>query len=296
MLVRVGWGGPVIVGLYAAHVGCRAAALWRSVIGGRVRYVDVLRIRLSGEAVEMLTFTGPFLAEPTKGWLLKQRGLSTASAFAAAATEYLLYSVLSSCLAVTGLSLLLVRGTLPPAVRPAAVLVMAIAIAFLGAVTVAATTGVGLIVPMLRASRLFVGARRAQRAAEAFRGIEEVLVTFLHAHPKRVAEVLAIDAVAHAMLMGEIWILLARLGFERSVSSLLIVEGGVKFIGVAFAFVPGQVGASEVAYQVLAGAIGLPAAAGLTLALVRRMRSLLAAAAGVAALAVVSRDRAKAFH
>ena len=83
MLVRVGWGFPAIVAVYTAHLSIRAAALWRSVIGGRVRYGDVLRIRLSGEALEMLTFTGPFLAEPTKGWLLKQRGLTTADAFAA---------------------------------------------------------------------------------------------------------------------------------------------------------------------------------------------------------------------
>lgn len=65
----------------------------------------------------------------------------------------------------------------------------------------------------------------------------------------------------------------------------LILEGGAKFIGTAFAFVPGQVGASEGVCALLAGAIGLPAAAGLTLALVRRVRGLLVAAAGVVALA-----------
>jgi hypothetical protein len=39
-------------------------------------------------------------------------------------------------------------------------------------------------------------------------------------------------------------------------------------------------------YALLAGAIGLPAAAGLTLALVRRVRGLLVASAGVIVLAL----------
>jgi hypothetical protein len=286
MLVRVGWGIPAAMALYAAHVGVRAAALWRTVIRGRVRFVDVLWIRLSGEAVEVLTFTGPFLAEPTKGWLLKQRGLPTADAFAAAATEYLLYTVISSCLAATGLSFLLARAALPIAVRPAVVVVLAIAIAFLAAFFFAATTGVGLIVPILRASRVLVGARRARRAADEFSRIEDALVTFLHVNHTRLLEVLALEAVAHLLLIVEISVVMARLGFSPPWINLLIIEGGVKFIAIAFAFIPGQVGASEVVYEALAAAVGLPAASGLTLALVRRVRSLLVAAAGVVALAM----------
>jgi hypothetical protein len=53
-----------------------------------------------------------------------------------------------------------------------------------------------------------------------------------------------------------------------------------------FAFVPGQFGASEVTYALLAAAIGLSTAAGLSLALVRRLRGLLVAAGGVLALTI----------
>src|SRR5207244_10663143 len=109
MLTRVGWNFPAAAAIYAAHLGIRAAALWRSVLGGPVSYGDVLRIRLSGDALETLTFTGPFLAEPAKGWLLTHRGLATADAFASVATEYLLYTVVSAWLATIALALLLAR-------------------------------------------------------------------------------------------------------------------------------------------------------------------------------------------
>ena len=65
-------------------------------------------------------------------------------------------------------------------------------------------------------------------------------------------------------------------------------EGGVKFVPIAFAFIPGQFGALEGVHALLAAAIGLPAAVGLTLALVRRMRGLLVAAVGVVVLAFSS--------
>ena len=61
----------------------------------------------------------------------------------------------------------------------------------------------------------------------------------------------------------------------------------MKVVDVAFAFVPGQLGASEGAYAWLAGAVGLPTAAGLSLALVRRFRGWLVALAGLVVLTMI---------
>lgn len=290
MLARVGWGFAAVAVTYAMQLAIRATALWRSILSGGVRYADVLRIRISGEAVEKLTLTGPFLAEPAKGWLLTRRGLAAADAFAAVATEYLLYTVASSWLAAIALSLLLVRGSLPTTLRPAAVVVLVLTIAFIGAFTFAATTGIGLIVPIVRGLGVVAGTSRAERAAEAIEPVERVLITFLHAHPARLAQVFAMEAAAQMLLMLEIWIVIAALGLPRRWTDPIVVEGGVKFVDIAFSFVPGQVGVSEGTFALLFSAIGLPSAAGLTLALVRRIRALLVAAAGLAAFAWVGDD------
>jgi hypothetical protein len=281
LLARVGWSFPALVGIYSVHVGVRAAALWRTMVDDVVRYTDVLRIRLSAEAVEMLTFTGPFLAEPAKGWLLTGRGMTTAAAFAAVFVEYLLYTVISACLGILALSLLLARHALPPGAQSGAIAVIALMAAFLAAFVFAAVSGVGLIVPILRASGGVIGRRRAERAADEFARIEDLILGFLHEHRGRLAEVLALETAAHMLLVFEIWVVIAALGFSRSWSNSIIVEGGVKFVGIAFAFVPGQVGASDGVYALLANAIGLSTAAGLSLALVRRLRGLLVAAMGL---------------
>src|ERR1700730_14077309 len=65
MLGRVGWGAVAIIAIFTVHQTFRAWALAASVPGGReVTFADAFSIRLSGEAVEFLTFSGPFLAEP----------------------------------------------------------------------------------------------------------------------------------------------------------------------------------------------------------------------------------------
>jgi uncharacterized membrane protein YbhN (UPF0104 family) len=287
MMARVRWAFLFVSAAYAIHIAVRAAALWRSVLSVPIRYRDVLRIRVSGEAVEMLTFTGPFLAEPAKGWLLKRQGLPAADAYAAVAAEYLIYTLVSSWLAALALTLLLANGALPPAIRPGVVGVLVVMVGFNLAFVFAAVAGVGVLAPLARASGAVIGRARAASVAQEVHRVESVLIAFLHAHPIRLAEVIGLEAAGHLLLVLEIWIVMSALGYSLSWRDPLLVEGGVKFISVAFSFIPGQVGASEGVYALLLRAIGLPAAAGLTLALVRRVRGLLVAAIGAVVISVV---------
>jgi len=284
MLRRVGWSVGTVVLLYSAHVVVRALALWRVVVDRSVGFADVLRVRLSGEAVEVLTYTGPFLAEPAKGWLLTRRGLPTAVAFGAIATEYLLYTTVSAALALTAFSLLAVYGLAPVFARASMGIALAMA-AFIVAVGFAAVSGIGLIVPAVRASGALLGRSRMSRAADAIEPVERELVAFIHERPARMTEVLAIEAVSHALMIAEIWIVLSALGVPYSARDPLIIEGGAKLIGVAFFFIPGQLGAMEAVYAALLRAVGLSASVGLTLAFVRRLRSVCVATAGLLVLA-----------
>jgi len=286
MLLRVGWRVPVVAGIYAMYLGTRALALWRTTPAGAVRLMDVLRVRVSGDVIEALTFTGPIFAEPAKGWFLMRYGLSATDAFAAVVVEFVLYDVATSVLEIAALSLLLANGAIPEVMRPGAMVVLAIPIAFLAACAWAAITGVGVIVPMLRWLRVVIGTSAAQWAIDRVAPIEQVLVDFLHVQHRRFAEVLAIETASHLLLILEVWIVLNVFGFSGALHAL-IIEGGGKLIGLVFAFVPGQVGAAEGVYVLLARAVGAPAAVGLTLALVRRVRGLLVAAIGMGALTLV---------
>src|SRR5262245_54126862 len=59
LLRRIGSAFAIVPLLYVVHITIRAAALWRCL--ATTRFAEVLKVRLSGEAIETLTFTGPFL-------------------------------------------------------------------------------------------------------------------------------------------------------------------------------------------------------------------------------------------
>src|SRR5947208_5281879 len=98
---RIGWYFALILVLGGAHHATRAVALQACVLRtGVLRYRDALAIRLSGEAIQSLTFTGPILAEPTKAWLLEAYGLTLKEGFAATITEYLIYTFVTAAMSI----------------------------------------------------------------------------------------------------------------------------------------------------------------------------------------------------
>ena len=78
LVARTGWHFVALLLIYAGCQAARAAALWLCQPQiEMLRYREVLGVRMSAEAVRLLTFTGPLLAEPSKVWLLGRRGLET---------------------------------------------------------------------------------------------------------------------------------------------------------------------------------------------------------------------------
>jgi hypothetical protein len=277
MLWQIGWGFAVMTALRTAYVALRAGALWCAIPRGKLPYSELWWIRLSTEAVEMVTFTGPFLAEPAKGWLLTRRGLSTAEAVAFVTLENLLYTMVTAWVTAAALCLLLARSGLPEGVRIAALSVLAVIAIFMAAMLYAAISGRGLIAPSIRRlgnlSGRDLGASLAARSEPA----EQLLVTFLRHNPREVVQMLGLQLAAQASVLLEVIVVFRALQTGARLVDVFVFEGSVKFIDVAFFFVPGQLGAHEGLYSVIAGALGIATAAGLTLALARRIRGLLVA-------------------
>jgi hypothetical protein len=291
-LVRqVGWSFWLITLLYAAHTALRGVALWQTLPPGAIPLLDVIGIRFGAEGVEMLTLTGPFLAEPAKAWLLHRRGIETPAAFGAVAAEYLLYNLTAAWMGSVALGILLSRGALLRGLNaPAEGLLAGVAALTIGC-AITAVTGRGLIASSVQAIARRVAPRRADAAVARVRRVEGVLVAVLHDDPRRLAAMLAVELAGHLLLAIEIMVTLDALGLHAGPGPALIIEGAVKWIGALFFFVPGQIGVSEGIYAILLPAVGLPAAAGVTIALVRRARALIVGGVGFLFFAVPLRNR-----
>ena len=156
LLLGIGWYFGLIAAIYAGHQLIRALAYWKCVAAsGRSSYWEIVRIRLSGEAIQFLTSTGPFLAEPSKVWLLQRQGLSTKHAVAATVSEYLIYTLTSAAFAEAGLTYLLINFKLSGSVSVAAKVLICIMGAFVLAALCAISFRIYLIGNIIKgASRL----------------------------------------------------------------------------------------------------------------------------------------------
>jgi hypothetical protein len=280
LIVASGWTFAWMVLLYALHIAIRAWVLWRSLPERSLPLRDVLRIRFAAEAVEMLTFTGPFLAEPAKGWMFVRRGISLADAAAVIAFEYLIYTMIAADIALVSLGVLLHRNAFSHGVRgPVLVLMVSLAL-FTAGVLFAAITGIGLLEPSVRAVRPLLGRARAAALAARVRAAEAPLLVLLHQRPWRVAEAMAAEFATHALLVVEVWLLFRSVGLRAGPAAPWIVEGGVKFINAAFFFIPGQIGAAEGVNALIVRALGFAPAVGVALSLMRRARAAVVAAMG----------------
>jgi hypothetical protein len=283
---QLGWHSLPILVCYLAYQSMRALALRLSILRWRqVSFGDAFRIRLSGDAMQSLTFTGPFLGEPTKAWLLKGRGLTLTEGFAATLAEYLVNLLLSSAMSIAALLFLLKVTALPASAAGAAKGLVYVSAAFLITALVAIGLRFYLIGTVIeRLGRIGVLRGWLKPDVPAINRMEDLLFGVLRDRPSRAAAIILVDLGGQAALVAEIaWILYA---LDLAVPALypLVIEAAAKFVTVAFFFVPLQVGASEGTFAVIFGALGLPAAAGFSLAFFRRLRSLVIASAGLAAL------------
>lgn len=296
MLADLGWGFAGIVGLYAVHQLARTAALRGCLTESKkARYVDVLQIRVAGEAVAYLTFTGPFLAEPTRAWLLKRHGLTTEEGFAAALTEYLTYTLLATAFSIAALAALFLRFSLAGSTRTAVLLTIAALSVFLVVAVVAILFRIHLIGFIIARIATFpIVRRRWQPDPSRVRDMENLLLHVLRDSPARLLGILAFEIAAQAALIVELFWIMKLLALVFPLVYPVLIEAGSKLANTAFFFIPTRIGAAEGVMAFMFRIVGLPAAAGFTVSLARRLRSLLVAIIGAIVLSSLSRGPAGA--
>ena len=285
MAQQLGWGAGVVVGVFAAQQVTRARALYNCIVRpDGPRFVEVLLVRLSGEGMQTLTAGGAAVGEPVKAWLLTERGLTGPEGLAATLAEFLVYKLVSATVMIAALAYLLWAVQLPAALSVAAQVMLAMGVAFLVTASVAIHRRIYLIgwatswlvrLPLVR--------RLAYDPAWT-RRMEDLLLTVLRGDPARFAVVLGLSVVAHALLVIELWWVLAQFALPSPLFHAWLIDAATKPMGGVFFFVPGQVGTNEAVLAAVFAALGLPPAAGVVVGLARRLRSALVAGVGMAGL------------
>jgi hypothetical protein len=272
---RVGWGLILILSLAGLRFLIRAEC-WRWCLPPAIRFPlpRALAAFLAGDAVGNVTPLGLLASEPTKV-LLTRHHLAPRESIASLAVENLIYA--ASVLAMVGIGLIVVITNVPmPRSWIAGGVVALLAMVAGSAVAVFAMRGT------------WNPARGPRpRWREGLAAIRDEAVRFSGGHPGRLWRVFALDLLFHALAVVEVFITLEWLLGTRSPTFVQAIgfEALNRVITAVFKFVPFRVGIDEVSSGALAPMLAVNPAAGVALAVVRKVRNLFWAAIGLTLLA-----------
>ena len=286
LLRQIGWGFAGILFIYGAQLLVRAAALSHCLPDqSRPRFRELLRVRLIGETIRGLTLTGPFISEPATAWLIKKQGVKTSEAAAATIAEYVAHSFVSAFLTILAVMYFRQYTSKIKELHVAALVLMYGSTAYLAIAALVLCRRVYFIGSIAMALGHIPGLqRRIGGNLEQVRRMEDALLFVLRDRPVVLMRLMALEITAHALLILETYWAMISMRLNASFLTALVAEGMTKLANVAL-----FVGATEGAYAVLFLALGLPAAAGFTLSLLKRVRSLAIGLIGVGILAAFRR-------
>jgi putative membrane protein len=274
----LGWTLPIVLVLpYSVSLALDTLA-WRLLLPDRSIPVAVLlRARLAGEAVNLVTPTAAVGGEPLKAYLLRPY---------VPLGEGLASVVIDKTAVVAGQVVFLLGGLglaasiLPPE-SPLMIAMVALFVVELGAV-------VGFIVVQTLGvfgggGRLLgrMGVAPAERHQERLNALDHHLRRFYRERRGRVCGSALLHAAAWASGGIEIYLVLALLHASPSVVAALVIDAFGAAVKFATFMIPASLGALEGGYIAVFGALGLGGALGLSYTLVRRLRELLWAALGL---------------
>jgi len=286
-LQSVGRGLIVIIALEFVVDGFHTLGWWFTFPpdGRGGSYWTLYFVRLAGTALNQTIPAASMGGEPAKVFLLEPH-FPVATSIATVMTSSLIFSLSKAAFIAFGTIVTCSRIELPHG------FILAVVLGFVASLS-------GLLVFMYFQLRGFTSATKRiierlpipQRWIESIErhapNVDSEMSAFYRSRPRDLA--LAVTSHQLAFIVGviQMWLLLGWLGLPRSFATSLAIESFSMLIGFVIFIVPGSIGIQEGGKLLIFAALGLPAAAGLTVGLAFRLTSIVGAAAGLLAFAAL---------
>jgi hypothetical protein len=284
-LTAIGGWYALIVALGGVRFAARARA-WQ-LCEGRIglTFHRALSATLAGDALGNVTPLGLLASEPAKVLLVSDR-VSTVTAVASVASENAFY--MASVLVMLGIGALVFFevASVPATLSLGAQVVMAVVMLGGGVGVWIMRRQPAILSRVSRTAAKWSG--RGHTAPDRLREIEVHFYAVLTWPWTRIGHVIAWEALFHAAAVAEVYLILQVLPTGRAASLVdaFVLETAGRLIVVAFKFIPYRLGVDEAGSAMVAGALALDPAAGVALALVRRLRILFWNGVGLVLLAL----------
>lgn len=282
-LRQLGWSISFVILLSGFRHLLRAQA-WSWCVPAKGAHPSALRLfgpRLVGEALNDLTPAGPLLGEPAK-IVAASKWLPAKDAASSVVIENLIYILSALLFMLSGIVLALIKLV---ALRSLLWLGGGLLICFLGPVALL-LWAVGRRKLLLGSILDYLNRRRfrwslLERHTPSLRLIESTVSDFFRERRRTFVAVLAAELATNVTGIAEAYVILALTAAHSSWLAAYLVESGSRAVQLAFSFIPLGIGVQEGATAATLQALGYAASAGVSLAIIRKIRSLFWAAAGL---------------
>jgi putative ABC transport system permease protein len=286
-LIKIGFGFFILLGISGARHALRTLAMRAAVHPEhrRFNFRHAFSVRLGGEAISFLTFTGPILGEATKVALLKKR-VPLVYGVSALVVDNLLYNLSVALFILSGAVVMLLAYDLPSVVRIVLYGIAAAATLGIAAAIWAANRRVMLLTWIIDTlGRLGIHPKSLTSRRNHISDLESHVYDFYSHRPRSFLAMIGFNLLAHASSVLEVYVTLRMLGYSPFVHAAYVIESLTKVINFAFGFVPATIGVYEGGTEIILQTLGFAAATGVTLALVRKAGTLFWTVIGLIILA-----------
>ncbi|HUQ33076.1 MAG TPA: ABC transporter permease [Pyrinomonadaceae bacterium] len=286
-LFKIGFGFFILLGISGARHALRTLAMRAAVAPEHRRFSfrHALAVRLGGEAISFLTFTGPILGEATKVALLKKR-VPLAYGVSALVVDNILYNLSVALFILSGAVVMLLAYDLPSVVQVVLYGIAAVATLAIAAAAWAARRRIMLLTWIIDTlGRFGFHPKFLTSRRNHISDLESHVYDFYSHRPGSFLAMIGFDFLSHASSVLEVYVTLRMLGYFPFVHAAYVIESLTKVINFAFGFVPATIGVYEGGTEIILQTLGFAAATGVTLALVRKAGTLFWTVIGLIILA-----------
>jgi glycosyltransferase 2 family protein len=248
----------------------------------RLNLWDLFGIRMAGEAVSDLTVLGPLLGETVKGITLSRR-VSASHSASSLLIENLAYAFGISLLIASGLVLFVVEFAIPSSFQQAGSVVLLALILAGSAIALAVKKRYKLASKILdQVTKLrFRWCEGIEASREQVHRFEEIFYGFYSRHKGDSGLILALEILAGLVGVGETYAILVLTVHRATFLTAFIIEAVYRAVVLFFAFVPLRLGVDEGEAALVLKVLGYGAVEGVSMAIIRKIRTLFWVAFGL---------------
>jgi hypothetical protein len=258
----------------------------------QIRLFDLFNVRLAGDAVRLLSFTGPLLGETSKAVLIRKR-LPMVHGMSSIIVENLTYTLGAIFVIISGLILLMINFSTKTSVKIMSAVLSVCMLATIIGIQYAISRRIKAFTRFCDWLHRKTGIQWFGTQAVSVSDTEDKIHDFYKRRGSTFYLVLLLEIAAHFVNIFEIYLILYFIGVNATFMAAYIIEATMKIVNILFFFVPGQIGVLEGSNAILLKMLGLGVSAGVTLSLIEKIRTIFWAGYGLLIWMLAFREKVK---